>query len=124
MTPKMPKHGKKFALAYIKNDRNASAAAATLKGISKKSAGEIGSRLLKNVEVRAEINRLQIELEERTLIDKQRVLHELGIVAFSDIRDFVDVVLGGVVLMKPWAELPPGVSRAASSVKEQRSIRA
>lgn len=122
---KMPKHGKAFALAYVtKTSRNATAAARTLLGISEKSAEVIGSRLLGNVMVQAEIARLEKKLEEKTLITKERVLKELAIVGFADMKDYVEVIEGGIVHIKPWKDLPDGATRAVSKVKERKTIRA
>lgn len=121
---KMPKHGKAFALAYINNSRNATAAARTLPGISEKSAETIGRRLCGNVLVQAEISRLEKKLEDKTLITKERVLNELAIVGFADMQDYAEVLEGGVVVLKPWSQLPKGASRAVSKLKERRSLRA
>lgn len=120
---KMPKHGKAFARAYVNSDRNATEAARSLPGVSEKSAGEIGSRLLKNVEVRKEIARLEKKLEEKTLITKERILNELALIGFSDMADCVTVGAEGQIQVKPFDQMPKGTSRAISRIKEKRSIR-
>lgn len=121
--PKLPKHGKAFALAYIKNGRNATEAARSLPGISEKSTSEIGSRLLRNIEVQKEIARLEKKLEDKTLITKERVLNELALIGFSDMADCVTVGSEGQIQVKPFDQMPKGASRAISRIKEKRSIR-
>ena len=70
--PKMPKHGKAFALAYIEHGRNATAAARTLPGINTQKSAEVtGSLLLGNTKVQTEITRLENKLEEKTLCTKE-----------------------------------------------------
>lgn len=38
--------------------------------------------------------------------------------------DYADVVEGGIVVIKPWKDLPKGASRAVQKIKERRSLRA
>jgi phage terminase small subunit len=98
-TAKMPKHGKAFALAYINNSRNATAAARTLPGISDQSASETGSKLLSNLEVQAEIARLERKLEEKTLITKQRLIDEWARIAFADPGDVMSWNESGIEMI-------------------------
>jgi len=72
----MPKHGKFFALAYVgQTDKNATAAAKTLPGITTQKSAEVtGAMLLGNLKVRDEIKRLEEKLEERTLVTKERII--------------------------------------------------
>ncbi len=72
-----------YAAAYIVS-LNATQAAKEA-GYSAKTASQIGERLLRNVEVAAEIERLKRERSERTKIDADRVLQELARIAFFDI---------------------------------------
>lgn len=124
-TSKMPKHGKAFAREYVKNGRNGTKAALTLPGITtENSAAVLASNLLRNDKVQAEIARLEKKLEERTLITKERVLKELAVIGFADMKDYVEVLDGGIVHIKPWKELPPDATRAVSKVKEKKTIRA
>lgn len=87
---KMPKHGKAFARAYVKFDRNSTAAARTLPGVSEKSASETGSKLLSNLEVQKEIDRLEAARDKKTLMsieEMDRRLTTLGRVNFKDYYD-------------------------------------
>lgn len=93
---KMPKHGKAFALAYINSDRNASEAARSLPGVSEKSAGEIGSRLLKNVEVQKEIKRLEKKLEDKFTVSKEKIIKRHAEIAFSDPSDVMTWTESGI----------------------------
>jgi len=84
---KMPKHGVAFAALYVANSGNASDAARSLPGISEKSAGEVGSRLLKNIEVQKEIKRLQEKLSNKILVTKEDLIQRHKEIAFSDPSD-------------------------------------
>lgn len=66
-------------------DLNASAAARRA-GYSAKTAGQIGERLLKKVEVRQALAEAIKARRERTHITQDRVLRELSRIAFFDIR--------------------------------------
>lgn len=60
--------------------------------------------------------------EERTQIEADRVLQELAIVGFADMKDYVDIGEDGSVQLKPWDQMPEGASRAVSKVKEKKRI--
>ena len=64
--------------------------AAKLAGYSKTSAYELGSRLLKNVEIQAEIKRHIAIREQKMNVTDQRIIEELAMVAFSDPREYYD----------------------------------
>ena len=80
---------KRFVDEYM-IDLNATQAAIRA-GYSKKTAYSMGQRLLKNVEVQAEIERRRKALEVRSGVTQERVLQELAAVAFSDAGDFAQV---------------------------------
>lgn len=79
-----PKH-LLFAMKYVEllNETKAAIAA----GYSEKTAYSQGSRLLKNVEVRAEIERLMTE----TAMGKNEVLYRLSQIARADIDDVMTI---------------------------------
>jgi phage terminase small subunit len=75
---------RRFAQEYIV-DLNATQAAIRA-GYSAKTAYSAGQRALKDVEIAAEIARLQGERGERTQLTADRVLLELGRLGMSDVR--------------------------------------
>ena len=79
----------RFACEYI-IDLNATQAAKRA-GYSEKTAYSQGHRLLKDAEVKARIEELQAERNERMKITADRVLEEIAKVAFFDIRRLYDV---------------------------------
>lgn len=87
LTPKQ----RQFVQEYL-IDLNATRAAARA-GYSEKTAYSSGQRLLKNVEIQTEIQRATAERERRTEITQDRVLEELGKVAFHRASDRSDSVL-------------------------------
>lgn len=78
----------KFCQEYIK-DGNASRSAMAA-GFAAKSAGVTGSRLLKHVHVVRRLTELQSEIATRNAITVDRVLKELGRIAFFDVRKLYD----------------------------------
>lgn len=78
---------RRFVAEYL-IDLNA-AQAAIRAGYSEKTAKEQGARLLTNVNVQSEIQRLTKARENRTVITQDRVLLELARIGFSDIRKAV-----------------------------------
>lgn len=101
-----------FALAYLSDPTNASAAA--------RKAGYIGnvalraSKLLNQEKMAAVIAAGQQLREDRTYITSERTLHELAIIAFSDISNF-SVGPGGKVSVVDG--VPEYAMRAVSSAE-------
>lgn len=83
------------------------------------------SRLLSDGKVKALLAGLKEKQEKRTNITKDRVLAELAIVAFADMKDYVEIGDQGQVQLIPFGDerMPEGASRAVQKVKEKRSIR-
>lgn len=71
-------------------DLNATQAAIRA-GYSPESAGSIGSELLKKPEIRARIDKMMAERSKRTGINADRVLQELGKIAFVNAADVIDM---------------------------------
>ena len=65
--------------------------AAIRAGYSEKTAAATAARLLRNVNIQAEISRRQKDLRRRTEVTQERVVMELARVAFADATDFVQV---------------------------------
>jgi len=101
--PKRPKAGTSraeagkrralFVEAYVTNGGNATQAAITA-GFSEKTAYSAGGRLLKDVEIAAEIVRRRAEViaaaEKITGITMERTLREVGRLAYSDVRKLLN----------------------------------
>ena len=102
-------------------DLNATKAAERA-GFSKKTAYSQGQRLLKNVEIQKRIQKLQQERSERTQITADRVLKELAIIGFSDIRDYMTIEEGGGITFKTFEDMPELASRAIEVIEENRTI--
>ena len=71
-------------------DLNATQAAIRA-GYSPESAGSIGSELLKKPETRARIDKGMAQRSKRTGINADRVLQELGKIAFVNAADVIDM---------------------------------
>jgi phage terminase small subunit len=101
----------RFSQEYVL-DLNATQAAIRA-GYSKKTAGQIGERLLKKVEIAAAIAAAKAERSERTMIGADRVLRELARIAFLDIgKAFTE---GGQ--LKPLHEMDEDTRRAISGLE-------
>lgn len=110
---------KTFCEEYL-IDLNATQAAIRA-SYSSKTAKQIGSRLLTNVDIQDCIAELQKERSERTRISQDRVLKELAIIAFLDIRDAFDED-GNLLSIK---DIPENVARAIGGldITEMRKSR-
>lgn len=93
-------------------DRNATEAAIRA-GYSKASAGSIGSRLLKDVKVLAEINNRSAEQSQRLRITADRVMQEYEALALLDPLD----LFRPDGSMKPLAEIPEAARRAIGGLE-------
>src|SRR5690625_847346 len=87
--PKLSEKRKRFANEYL-IDLNATQAAIRA-GYSPKSAGQQGSELLKNPNVRAYIDARLAELSARTGVNQERIMRELARVAFLDPTELADM---------------------------------
>lgn len=85
----MRKKEKVFCEEYLV-DLNATQAAIRA-GYSPKSAGSIGSELLKKPEIRACVEKAMAERSKRTGINADRVLRELGRIAFVNAADVINM---------------------------------
>lgn len=110
-----------FAYEYLK-DLNATQAAIRA-GYSKKTANEQGARLLANVSVKKLVRKLKSQREKRTEITQDKVLKEIALLAFSDIKDICEIEEGGMLLIKQFDDIPNGKTRTIKAVKEDRIIR-
>lgn len=86
---KITKKNEVFCEEYL-IDLNATQAAIRA-GYSTDSAGSIGSELLKKPEIRARIDQAMAERSKRTGINADRVLRELGRIAFLNPKDVIDL---------------------------------
>ena len=81
-------------------------------GFSKKTASSQGSRLLKNVKVKAYIEEQLLQRASKLDITPNRIIEELGHIAFFNINNIFD----GMTL-KEISHMPENVTRAISSIK-------
>lgn len=100
-----------FIAAYIV-DLNATKAAIAA-GYSAKTAGQIGARLLKNVEISSEIERRLGQSLEKAQLTVERVDKELARLAFSDVRALFDDK-GQLLAPK---DLPEDAARAVAAIE-------
>jgi len=110
-----------FCKEYV-IDFNGTRAASDV-GYSKKTAAAIASRLLRNVKIQEQITREIKAREHRTEITADRVLQETALVAFSDIKNYIEIGEDGQITTKTWNEVPDHLSRAIEAISEDRVIR-
>ena len=108
----------RFALAYLACG-NASEAARRA-GIKTRSPQVAGSKLRHRPLVAAFIEKERAALSERARIDAERVLRELGLIAFADIRDIAEWSKDAVAF-KPSAALSPEASAAIAELRAKPS---
>jgi len=113
---------RKFVREYLL-DLNATQAAIR-SGYSRKTAGEIGHRLLKKVEVKKAILKGMDKKAIQYDISEERILKELAIVAYSDLKHHLDIDLDtGAIRAKGFEDMPGETSRALKAIKEDRVIK-
>lgn len=104
-------------------DLNATQAAIRA-GYSKKTAQEQGSRLLSKVIIQEAIQKAMKERAARTGITADHILNEIAIIAFSDLKNYIEINDDtGAIRAKGFEEMPEGTSRALESITEHRMIR-
>lgn len=89
---------KAFCEEYL-IDMNATQAAIRA-GYSEDTAYSIGQENLKKPEIQIEINRLRGARSKRTEITADRVLKELALLGYSNIKDYLDIVEKDIVIGK------------------------
>lgn len=85
-------------------DLNATQAAMRA-GYSEKTANEQGSRLLANVKVQRRIKELKDARSERTQIDADWLLRQLGEEALADVADLYDEATGALKPVHKWPKI-------------------
>lgn len=107
-----------FAAAYAKH--GVASRAAVEAGYSEKTAASQAERLLRNVGIRAEVERLGAKATEKAEVDVQRIVDELALIGFADLAEFVEWGPEGVRL-KSSDSLDAVHRRAIVEVSESRN---
>jgi phage terminase small subunit len=89
--------------------------AAIKAGYAPKSAAVQGSQLLRMPKIAEAVEKARTMAMVRTDFDRDKVLKELGLLAFSDVDNYMIDETTGRLIAAPGA--PPGVMRAVSAVK-------
>ena len=103
----------RFVVEYIK-DLNATQAAIRA-GYSKKNADVTGPRLLGNVGMASAIDGKTQRHIEKVDVSTERILEELGTIAFSNIRDYFEIDNEGNPRVN-WDTIPPGADHAIQQI--------
>jgi len=116
----MVRHAKQqaFVREYLL-DHNATQAAIRA-GYSAKTAYSQGQRLLKNVEVKAAIEKGQVATAQRLDIEKDRVLKDCLQIVETELRDVVEWD-GKTLKVKSFEDIPGAVHPAIESIKQRVS---
>lgn len=107
----------RFVQEYLV-DLNATQAAVRA-GYSQKTASSQGERLLRNVEVQAEIHAARQAISRRTEVNQDRVIRELAAVAFSSRAHYTTDDTGRLVLRDG---APEDADRAVAGVKSRTRV--
>jgi len=84
---------RRFCLEYLSNGFNATAAAKKA-GYSEKTAHTQACNMLKEPKVVAFIEDELAEEKKKSMLKRARIINELEIIAYSDIKDFVEIIDG------------------------------
>ncbi len=110
----MNRRQKHFVGEYL-IDLNATQAAIRA-GYSAKTAAEIGRQNLRKLEIQEAITAAQVQRARRTQVTQDKVLEELALLDFSDVRHYVIDDLGNLLLSEG---APRQAMRAVSSLKRK-----
>ncbi len=114
LSPKQLQFCKEFL-----NDLNATAAYNRVYQVKNSAtAAACAARLLTNAKVQEQIQVLMAERSRRTQISSDKVLHELALIAFSDMREFATWGTNGISLKSSEA-LEDDLSRAIAEINSQ-----
>ncbi|RKY05564.1 MAG: hypothetical protein DRP56_08820 [Planctomycetota bacterium] len=104
-------------------DRNGTRAYKKVYKCSVKAAEAGASRLLRNVKVQARVKELESKVFKTADITAERVIQEIGKIAFSNIGDFVDITNdGGSVSMKFLKNLTTEQMSCISEITEFETV--
>jgi phage terminase small subunit len=87
-------------------------------GYSDATAKKYAFKLLADPRIQKAIQAAKERRSQRTELSQDRVIDELKVVAFSDLKDVLRVDKFGRVLVNSLDELPPNVSRCIESIKQ------
>lgn len=104
---------KAFVRYYLGEAQGNATKAAILAGYSEHTAPQIGSRLLRRPDIKEAVQARQERLAKKADVTAERVIKELAVIAFSDIRGLFDEH----GKLKPVHELPEEVARSLASVE-------
>ncbi len=91
---------------------------------SARTAAQQASRLFSNVKIQQRIIELKAQRAERTRVTQDRVVKELAMLGFSDLKNYITIdPLTGAIQAKGFEAMPPGESRALKAIKEDRAIK-
>jgi len=110
-----------FCLEYLK-DLNASAAARRA-GYKPNNVAVTSSELLMKPYIQDRIQHLNFSRFNQAEQEGVNVIKELALLAFSDIKNYMDIADGGAISIKTFDEMPGKSSRAIASLKEKKTIR-
>lgn len=106
----------RFVAEYLV-DLNATEAAKRC-GYAPKSAHSQGARLLKSAEIAEAVKRAMDERSEATKITATRVLEELAVIGFADMRHYVRFLEDGDIAQN-WDQMPTDATRAIAEIKQE-----
>lgn len=113
---------KLFAYEYIADPSRSAGQAARRAGYSERTADSQASRLLKNVKVKAFIDKALEKVHRKLEVTAERIEAELAEIAFADIAEQVEVEEGGAIKVKTFDEMPKGSTRSIAGIQEKRRI--
>lgn len=113
-----------FVNEYLKSTDLNGAECVRRAGYKTKYPDKIASQLLGNARVWGEIRKAMAKREERTKVTQDRVVRELALLGFSDLKDYITIDdLTGAIQAKGFEEMPGETSRALQSIQEDRVIK-
>lgn len=118
-TPELNQNQIAFCYSFI-TDNNATRAYKEVYKCSEKAAESGSCRLLRNVKIQQKINELKTKAIKRSEITLDKVIDELGKIAFSNIRDCIDLEVDSLVF-KSAKDIPEDAFACISEITQLKN---
>jgi phage terminase small subunit len=119
---RLPDREEVFCQEYARSKNGVKAGLAISTSSSEAVAAQTAYRLLQKPRVKTRIREIQDDIWASSSISADRIIRELGRVAFADYSDYVTVDGSGCVIPKAFEDMPEGASAVIREVVDSRVI--
>lgn len=95
--------------------------AALRAGYSRRTARVAGARLLTRADVQEAIEERRRHLNAKTLVTQEAVIHEMALLGFADMRNYVTLRADGEMVLD-WSHMPPEATKAIAEITQEEYL--